>query len=153
MGEVSHVAVAVVEACSGSSDLTPSQGTFICHRCDCKKFKNKIKPQKRTSLSRSVCILFISQTFHVLKYINASKIGFMPKRLYYFRYWLFPIQKSQKKIFFQCHLSHTNLSVFIHSSVLLPGGHGGRQEEGSAGTLQAELRDVGDFDQDLSLRG
>ena len=36
----SRVAVAVVVASSCSSDLTPSLGTYICHRCGPKK-KNK----------------------------------------------------------------------------------------------------------------
>ena len=37
------VAVAVVQAGSCSSDLTPSLGTSICHRCSSKKQKNKNK--------------------------------------------------------------------------------------------------------------
>ena len=37
----SHVAVAVVLACSCRSDLTPSLGTSICCRCGPKKTKKK----------------------------------------------------------------------------------------------------------------
>ena len=37
----SCVAVAVVQACSCSSNLTPSLGTFLCHGCGPKKKKKK----------------------------------------------------------------------------------------------------------------
>ena len=37
----SGVAVAVALACSCSSNLTPSMGTSICHRCSSKKEKGK----------------------------------------------------------------------------------------------------------------
>ena len=37
----SGVAVAMVQAGSYSSDLTPSLGTYICHRCGLKKKKKK----------------------------------------------------------------------------------------------------------------
>ena len=39
---VSAVVVAVAVACSYSSDLTPSQGTAICHRYGPKKQKKKV---------------------------------------------------------------------------------------------------------------
>jgi len=40
MGLISGVAAAMVQAGSNSSDLTPSLGTSICHRLDCKKKKS-----------------------------------------------------------------------------------------------------------------
>ena len=43
----SHIVVAVAQASSCSSDLTPSLGTSICHRCSPKKAnKNKNKQKK-----------------------------------------------------------------------------------------------------------
>ena len=43
----SHVAVAVVEACSCSSDLTPSLGTSICLRFSLKKTKKKKRKERK----------------------------------------------------------------------------------------------------------
>lgn len=65
-----------------------------------------------------------------------------------------PMHKSHtQKSFFQKGLKHTNLEVFIQSLVLLPGRNSGRHEEDSDSTLDAELRDVGDLDEDLSFGG
>jgi len=51
----SGTAVFVVEAYSYSSDLTPSPGTFICHRCSYKKKKIKeLCPMTEWDLSQ-VC--------------------------------------------------------------------------------------------------
>ena len=44
----SSVAVAVVQACRGSSDSTPSLGTSICCRCGPKKTTNKQQKQTKT---------------------------------------------------------------------------------------------------------
>ena len=43
----SHIAVAVMEAGSYSSDSTPSLGTSICCRCGPKKAKKKKKKKKK----------------------------------------------------------------------------------------------------------
>lgn len=51
------------------------------------------------------------------------------------------------------HLKHTHLKVLIQSLVLLPGRYSGRHEEDGHRALDAELRDVGDFDENLSPRG
>jgi len=44
----SIVAMAVVQASSCSSDLTPSLGTSICHRCSHKKEKKEKKKKERS---------------------------------------------------------------------------------------------------------
>jgi len=43
----SHVAVAVGQVSGYSTDLTPSLGTFICHRCNPKKQKKKKKKKEK----------------------------------------------------------------------------------------------------------
>ena len=43
----SGMAVAVAQASSYISDLTPSLGTSMCHRCDPKKTKSKRKKEGR----------------------------------------------------------------------------------------------------------
>lgn len=75
----------------------------------------------------------------------------MPKRSDAFVFFFSPlcINRTQKSF----SLKHTNLDVFIQSFVLLPRCDSGRHEEDSHGTLDAEFRDVGDLDEDLSLGG
>ena len=48
----SHIAVAVVQASSYSSDYTPSLGTSICRRCSPKKTKEN-EEKKRKDVGRS----------------------------------------------------------------------------------------------------
>jgi hypothetical protein len=51
------------------------------------------------------------------------------------------------------HVKHTHLKVLIQRLVLLPGCYSARDEEDGHRTLDAEFRDVGDFDEDFSPRG
>ena len=53
----SGVAVAVGKASTCRSDSNPSLGTFICHRCSCKKKK------KRDVFQTVVCIKVIWQVY------------------------------------------------------------------------------------------
>lgn len=85
------------------------------------------------------------------KCIDVSNIDFMPKRLDSFRYFSSLCINHTKKSFFKSYLRHTDLDVFIQSFVLLPRGDRGGYEEDGHGALDAEFRDVGNFDKDLSL--
>ena len=53
MGLGSHVAMAVAQASSYSSDLAPSLGTFICHGYGPKKTKKKKKKMRIKNFNKS----------------------------------------------------------------------------------------------------
>ena len=61
----SHIAVAVAQAGSYSSDSTPSQEISICHRCGPERQKEK-KKKKKNVFFMQVAYLQFSQLFWVL---------------------------------------------------------------------------------------
>ena len=73
----SLIAVAVVWAGSYSSDLTPSLGTSICHRCSPKKTKDKI------IIIIIICSLVLLWSENITSTLELVKTYFMAKNIVY----------------------------------------------------------------------